>query len=148
MLHRKYFQEYLQSQIVPSLDSISWELTDKLYHVLLRLFDGKVAETENGSQELGGVSAPDHRMNLSNSVRSLLFQVFKEAHELSLLMHKHPVGYDVNLPAWPEKFVAEEMWTLEHQFPHADGQISVCVCPRLSHKDSLETIVPALVLLL
>ena len=148
MLHQKFFQEYLQSQIAPGLDSISWELADKLYHVLLRLFNGKVVEIENESQETGGVSAPDHRMNLSSSVRSLLFQVFKEAHELSLLMHKHPVGYDINLPAWPENFVAEEMRTLELQFPHAGGQVAICVCPRVSHKGSFETTVPALVSLL
>jgi hypothetical protein len=142
ILNRKYYHEFLQTELAPRLDCRSWQLADKLYHVLLRLFDGQVDEPWDG------VHATELRISLSNAVRSLLFQIFREAHKLCLLMHQHPVGYDIDFPTWPEKYVEEDMRPLEHQFPHSEGQVCICVCPRISHKDPLETIVPAFVSLM
>lgn len=134
--------------MAPSLDCKSWELANKLYHLLNRLFSGKTSEVEHSSPDQEGANAADVRMNLSNSVRLLLFQIFKEGHELCLLMHKHPIGYDISFPTWPEKYVAEEMRAVELQYPHSKGRVCICVCPRISHKDSPETVVPASVLLM
>jgi hypothetical protein len=107
-----------------------------------------VDEVGHVSHVWDSVQAADLRMSLSNTVRSLLFQIFREAHDLCLLMHQHPVGYDTNFPTWPQKYIVEEMRTLELQFPHSEGQVCICVCPRISQKDSLETIVPASVSLM
>lgn len=147
LLYRKYYHEYLQNEVV-RLDSESRRLADKLYHILICLFDGKLGEVDHGSHGCEGVTAADERMSLSNAVRSLLFQIFREAHQLALLMHKHPVGYDVSFPAWPEKYVAEGMRTFEPQYSHLEGQVCICVGPRISYKDILETIVQASVILM
>ena len=147
LLYRKYYHEYLQSE-VGRLDSESWRLADKLYHILICLFDGKLGEVEHGSHGCEEVKATDDGMRLSNAVRLLLFQIFREAHELALLMHKHPAGYDVSFPAWPEKYVVEGMRTLEPQYSHLEGQVCICVGPKISYKDPLETIVQASVILM
>ena len=147
LLYRKYYHEYLQSE-VGRLDSESWRLADKLYHILICLFDGKLGEVEQGSHGCEGVKATDDGMSLSNAVRFLLFQIFREAHELALLMHKYPVGYDVSFPAWPEKYVVEGMRTLEPQYSRLEGRVCICVGPRISYKDTLETIVKASVILM
>ena len=130
------------------LDSESWRLADKLYHILICLFDGNLGEVDHGSHGCEGVTATDERMSLSHAVRLLLFQIFREAYQLALLMHKHPIGYDVSFPAWPEKYVVEGMRTLEPQYAHVEGQVCICVGPRISHKDPLETIVQASVILM
>jgi hypothetical protein len=123
------------------VDSKSWELADKLYHILTRLFDGQLDKSWDG------VDAADLAMNLSNTVRSLLFQIFKEAHELCLLLQQHPIGYNIDFPAWPEKYIAEDMEALGLHSPQSKNQVRVCVCPKISHKDSCVTIVPASVVL-
>jgi len=148
VLYQRYYQVYLQSEEAPRLDGRSWELANKLHHVLLRLFHGKAVEVQHNSQELVGAANADRKMSLSNSVRLLLFQIFKEAHEVCLLMQKHPLGYDISFPAWPERYVAEEMRTLGRQLPHPEGRVCVCVSPRISDKDSLQTIVEASVSLM
>lgn len=131
----------MQTVIAPRLDSESLYLADKLYHILIRLFDGQVDRVWDGT------NAGDLRMSLSNTVRGLLFQIFKEAYKLCLLMQKHPTGYNIDFPTWPEKYVPEDMETLESPSQNATGQVCICVGPKISHKESQVTIVPASVLL-
>jgi hypothetical protein len=147
LLYRKYYHEHLQSE-VSRLESKSWQNADKLYHILICIFDGKLGEVDHSSHGCEGVTATDERMSLSNAVRFLLFQVFREAHQLALLMQKHPVGFDVSFPAWPNKYVAEEMRTIEPQYSHLEGQVCICVGPRISYKEPPDTIVPASVILM
>jgi hypothetical protein len=141
VLHRKYYHEFLQTEVAPRLDCKSWQLADKLYHILIHLFDGQLDNSGDG------VDAVDRRMSLSHTVRTLLFQIFKEAHELCLLMQQHPIGYNIDFPAWPEKYTAEDMEVLGLHSPQSTNQVCVCVCPKISHKDSYVTIVPACVAL-